>query len=459
MSRKFDAIIVGTGQAGPALAERLTQAGMKTAIIERKLIGGTCVNVGCIPTKTLVASARAAHMARRAAEFGVNVAGPVSVDMRRVKERKDEITGASNQGVTQWLGGMEGLTIIHGHARLESGTTVRVNGELLEAPKIFLDVGARAFVPDMPGLETVNYLTNSGMMGIDNLPDHLIIIGGSYIGLEFAQMYRRFGSRVTVVEMKDRLISREDPDVSKAVLNILAQEGVKFRLNSECITVENRDGSVAVGVSCGEDPKEILGSRLLLAVGRRPNTDDLGLDAAGVEMDDRGYITVDDQLRTSAPGIWAIGEVNGRGAFTHTSYNDFEIVAANLLDDDPRRVSDRILCYGLFIDPPLGRIGMTEAEARATGRPVLVGKRMMARVGRAREFSETQGFMKVLVAADTGSILGAAILGWNGDEVIHCLLDVMYAGRPYTVIQRAVHIHPTVAELIPTVLGDLHPLD
>lgn len=459
MTRKFDAIIVGTGQSGPALAERLTQAGMKTAIIERKLIGGTCVNVGCIPTKTLVASARAAHMARRAAEFGVNIAGPVSVDMRRVKERKDEITGASNQGVTGWLEGMGGLTLIRGHARLESPTTVRVDDELLEASQIFLDVGARAFVPDMPGLEKTDYLTNSGMMEIDSLPEHLIIIGGSYIGLEFAQMYRRFGSRVTVVEMQDRLISREDPDVSEAVLDILAQEGVEFRLNAECIAVENRDGGVAVGVSCDEDPKEIRGSHLLLAVGRRPNTDDLGLDAADVETDDRGYITVDDQLRTSVPGIWAIGEVNGRGAFTHTSYNDFEIVAANLLDDDPRRVSDRILCYGLFIDPPLGRIGMTEAEARATGRPVLVGKRMMARVGRAREFSETQGFMKVLVAADTGTILGAAILGWNGDEAIHCLLDTMYAGKPYTVIQRAVHIHPTVAELIPTVLGDLHPLD
>ncbi len=458
VTQKYDAIIIGTGQSGPALAERLTQAGMKTAIIERKLIGGTCVNVGCIPTKTLVASARAAHMARRAGEFGVNVAGPVSVDMQRVKQRKDEITAASNQGVTQWLEGMEGLTLIRGHARLESATTVQVDNELLEAPKIFLDVGARAFVPDMHGLDTVDYLTNAGMMDIDSLPEHLIIIGGSYIGLEFAQMYRRFGSRVTVVEMHDRLISRDDPDVSEAVLHILAQEGVEFRLNAECIAVENREGSVMVGVSCDEDPKHIQGSHLLLAVGRRPNTDDLGLEAAGVATDERGYITVDDQLQTNVPGIWAIGEVNGRGAFTHTSYNDFEIIAANLLDDDPRRVSERILCYGLFIDPPLGRIGMTETEARATGKPVLMGKRMMTRVGRAREFSETQGFMKVLVDADTGSILGAAILGWNGDEAIHCLLDVMYAGQPYTVIQRAVHIHPTVAELIPTVLGDLQPL-
>lgn len=311
MTQKFDAIIIGTGQSGPALAERLTQAGMKTAIIERKLIGGTCVNVGCIPTKTLIASARAAHMARRAGEFGVNVTGPVSVDMQRVKQRKDEITGASNQGVTQWLEGMQGLTLIRGHARLESATTVRVDNQLLEAPKIFLDVGARAFVPDMPGLETVDYLTNSTMMDIDSLPEHLIIIGGSYIGLEFAQMYRRFGSRVTVVEMKDRLISRDDPDVSEAVLNILAQEGVEFRLNAECIAVENREGSVMVGVSCDEDPKHIQGSHLLLAVGRRPNTDDLGLDAAGVETDDRGFINVDDQLRTNVPGIWAIGEVNG----------------------------------------------------------------------------------------------------------------------------------------------------
>ncbi|MGI9304202.1 MAG: FAD-containing oxidoreductase [Gammaproteobacteria bacterium] len=459
MTQNYDAIIIGTGQAGPALAERLTQAGMKAAIIERKLFGGTCVNVGCIPTKTLVASARAAYMARRAAEFGVNIDGGVAVDMKRVKQRKDEVAGASNQGVSRWLEGMDNLDIYRGHARFESNNAVRVDGELLEADQIFINVGARAVAPDIPGLDQVDYLTNSSMMEIDFLPEHLVIIGGSYIGLEFAQMYRRFGSRVTVVEMGSRLIARDDEDVSEAVKEIVDSEGVDVRLNAECITVEKRGSGFAVGLSCDEDPKKVAGSHLLLAVGRRPNTDELGLEKTDIETDERGFIKVDDQLRTSASGVWAIGEVNARGAFTHTSYNDFEIVAANLLDNDPRRVSDRFLCYGLFIDPPLGRVGMTEQQVRESGRRALVGKRLMTRVGRARERGETQGFIKIIVDAQSKEILGAAILGINGDEAIHCLIDVMYARKPYTVIQRAVHIHPTVAELIPTVLGDLKPLE
>jgi len=458
MSQQFDAIIIGTGQAGPALAGRLNTEGLKTAIIERKLVGGTCVNVGCIPTKTLVASAKAAHAARRAQDFGVRVDGRVSVDMARVKARKDAIAGASNQGVTSWLEGMEGVTLIRGHARFVGPKQVSVNGETLEADKIFIDVGARARVPEMPGLEEVDYFTKSNMMEVDFLPDHSVIMGGSYIGLEFAQMYRRFGSKVTVVEMGARLIPREDEDVSDTVREILEDEGVNVRLNAECITVARTPTGVAVGISCDEDPKTIEGSHLLLAVGRVPNTDDLGLEAAGVEVNARGQIIVDDCLQTNVPGIWAMGEVNGRGAFTHTSFNDYEIVAANLFDDDPRRVTDRILCYGLFIDPPLGRVGMTEQVAKASGRNVLVGKRMMSRVGRAREFGETQGFMKVLVDADSQEILGGAILGLSGDEAIHCLIDVMYAKQPYTVISRAVHIHPTVTELIPTMLQELEPL-
>ncbi len=458
MTRSYDAIIIGTGQAGPPLAARLTGAGMKTAIIERKHVGGTCVNVGCVPTKTLVASARAAHMARRAAEFGVDVGGPVRVDMARVKARKDEIAGASNAGLTKWLEGMELLTFLRGHATLAGPDRVHVNGETLCAPRIFLNVGARAAVPDIRGLAEIDFLTNSGMMELDTLPEHLVIIGGSYIGLEFAQMYRRFGSKVTVVEMGDRLIGREDPDVSDCVRSILEAEGVKFRLQAECIEVARRDGAIAVGVSCEDDASAVVGSHLLLAVGRTPNTDDLGLDAAGVELGERGHIRVNDALETNVPGIWAIGEANGRGAFTHTSYNDFEIVAANLLDGQRRSVSERIVCYGLFVDPPLGRVGMTEAQARESGREVLVGKRPMSRVGRAKEFSETQGFMKVLVDARSQRLLGAAILGWNGDEAVHALIDAMYADRPYTTVQRAVHIHPTVAELIPTLLGELEPL-
>ncbi|MCH8917716.1 MAG: FAD-containing oxidoreductase [Alphaproteobacteria bacterium] len=459
MTEKFDAIIIGTGQAGPSLAQRMTREGMKTAVIERKLFGGTCVNVGCIPTKALVASARAAHMARRGGDFGIAIEGPIKVDMGQVKARKDAIVKQSNDGVTNWLKNMENLTVFEGHGRLESAKTVRVNDDLLEAEKIVFNVGARATVPDMPGIDDVEYLTNTSMMEVDFLPDHLVIIGGSYIGLEFAQMYRRFGSRVTVIEMGPKLIGREDDEVSAAVQEILENEGIEFLLNASCIGLARRDGQVVVSASCEPGTEEIVGSHVLLAVGRRPNTDDLGLEAAGVETDTRGYIVVDDELRTNVPGIWAMGDVNGRGAFTHTSYNDYEILAANMFDNDPRRISDRITTYGLFIDPPLGRIGMTEAQVRDSGRKALVGKMMMARVGRARERGETQGFMKILVDAESERILGAAILGVGGDEVVHSLLDVMYANAPYTVIQRAVHIHPTVTELIPTLLASLKPME
>jgi pyruvate/2-oxoglutarate dehydrogenase complex dihydrolipoamide dehydrogenase (E3) component len=459
MVKKFDAIIIGTGQAGPSLAARMTREGMKTAIIERKLFGGTCVNVGCIPTKALVASARAAHMARRGADFGVAIEGAITVDMKEVKARKDGIVRQSNQGVTNWLKSMENLTVCEGHGRFEGPTSVRVNGDLLEAGQIILNVGGRAFVPDMPGVGEVDYLTNSSIMEVDFLPKHLVIIGGSYIGLEFAQMYRRFGSKVTVVEMAPRLIGREDEEVSTAVKEILENEGIDVRLKAECIGLEKRGDQVAVTASCEPGPEEVVGTHVLLAVGRKPNTHDLGLDKAGVETDPRGYVVVDDQLRTNVPGIWAMGDVNGRGAFTHTSYNDYEILAANMFDSDARRVTDRITTYGLFIDPPLGRVGMTEREVRGSGRKALVGKMMMTRVGRARERSETQGFMKILIDAETKKILGAAILGIGGDEIVHSVLDVMYADAPYTVIQRAMHIHPTVTELIPTMLGDLKPLE
>jgi pyruvate/2-oxoglutarate dehydrogenase complex dihydrolipoamide dehydrogenase (E3) component len=437
----------------------MAREGMRTAIIERKLFGGTCVNTGCIPTKTLVASAQAAHVARRGGEYGVNIGGPISVDMKRVKERKDEVVRRSNTGVTNWLRNTKGLTVYEGHGRLAGPHAVRVNGETLAAERIVLNVGGRALVPDMPGLADVEYLTNSSMMEVDYLPEHLVIVGGSYIGLEFAQMYRRFGSRVTVVEMADRLIGRDDDDVSQTVKSILENEGVEFRLAAKCVAVEKRGKGIAVRVDCAEPPRRIEGSHLLLAVGRRPNTDDLGLETAGVETDARGYIKVDDRLCTNVSHIWALGDCNGRGAFTHTSYNDYEILAANMFDGDARRVSDRILAYALYIDPPLGRVGMTEREVRASGRKALIGKMMMASVGRARERGETQGFMKMLVDAESKKILGAAILGVGGDEIIHSVLDVMYADAPYTVISRAMHIHPTVTELIPTMLQELQPLE
>ena len=458
MAERYDAIVIGTGQAGPSLAVRLAAAGRKTAIIERKRIGGTCVNNGCVPTKTLIASARAAHVARRGADFGVTIAGAVGVDMERVKVRKDRVVRHSTDNLTSWLGSTSGLTLINGHAQFESARTLRVGDRLLEAEQFFINVGGRAAVPDLQGLADVQYFDNSSIMQVDFLPEHLVIVGGSYIGLEFAQMYRRFGSRVSVIEMGPRLIGREDDEVSAAIKQILEDEGVAFRLNATCVAVARRDHGVTVQFSCDEAPREIAGSHLLLATGRVPNTGDLGLDRAGVKTDPRGYIVVDDELRTSVANIWALGDANGRGAFTHTSYNDYEIVAANLLDGGSRRVSDRIQAYALFIDPPLGRAGVTEREVRASGRKALVATLPMTRVGRAFERGETQGFMKVLVDAQTEQILGAALLGIDGDEVVHSLLDLMYARAPYTLLRRAMHIHPTVTELIPTLLSRLQPL-
>lgn len=458
MATSFDAIIIGTGQAGPPLAARLAHAGMKVAVIERKFFGGTCVNTGCIPTKTMVASAYVARVVRRAAEYGVAVDGGIGVDMKRVKARKDEISGKSRTGVESWMKGLTNSQVFQGAARFESAHEVSVGTERLAADRIFINVGGRASIPDMPGLADVPYFTNSSMMDVDFLPPHLIIIGGSYIGLEFAQMYRRFGSEVTVATSGSRLISREDEDISAAVHTILEGEGIHIRLNAKCIRLDRHGDGIRAGLECSDGPPEAIGSHVLLAVGRRPNTDDLGLENAGVVRDQHGYIVVDDQLRTNVSGIWALGDCNGRGAFTHTSYNDFEIVAANLLDSDPRRLSDRIPAHALYIDPPLGRAGMSEAGVRASGRPALKAIRPMTRVGRAVEKGETQGFMKVLVDAETKLILGAAILGVSGDEVIHSILDVMYAKVPYTVMQRAMHIHPTVSELLPTLLGDLKPL-
>ncbi len=455
---EFDAIVVGAGQAGPALASRLSAAGQSVAVIERKLFGGTCVNTGCIPTKTLVASAYAAHLARRAAFYGVTIGGAVGVDMKAVKARKDEVSGASRKGVEAGVRGLAHGAVYTGHARFESATTMRVGEELLSAKQIFLNVGGRATIPALPGANAVKLLTNTTMLDLDVLPTHLVVVGGSYIGLEFAQMYRRFGAEVTVVEKGPRLVAHEDEDVSAAILEIIEAEGIHVRLHAECIHFEARPNGIGVGVDCEDGDPLVVGSHVLAAMGRRPNTDDLGLEAAGVEVDERGYIVVDDQLSTTVPGIWAMGDCNGRGAFTHTAYNDFEIVVANLLDGEPRRLSDRIQAHALYIDPPLGQVGMTEAEVRKTGRPALVGKRPMTKVGRAVEKGETQGFMKVFVDAETKRILGASILGTGGDEAVHCILDNMYAGAPYTNITHAVHIHPTVSELIPTMLESLTPL-
>ena len=459
MSRSFDAIIVGAGQAGPPLAGRLTAAGMKVALVERHLFGGTCVNTGCMPTKTLVASARVAHQARRAADYGVVLQGDVGIDFPRVMERAHKVTRTSRGNVENWLDGMEHLTVLRGHARFERPDTLRVGDETITAPRIFLNVGGRARIPDdMPGIGDITYLTNTSILQLTALPRHLAVVGGSYIGLEYAQMFRRFGSKVTVVERQSRLIGREDADVSETIQSILEAEGISVRTSAECIAFAPHAEGVTVKVDCSSDDKEIVASHVLLAVGRRSNTDDLGLEHAGVKIDGRGYITVDDTLATNVPGIWAIGDCNGRGAFTHTAYNDFEIVAANLLDGAQRRVSSRISGYALFTDPPLGRVGMTDAQARASGKRLLISKRPMTRVGRAVERDETQGFMKVVADADTRRILGAAILGASGDEAIHGVLDMMNADQPFDTLQWAVPIHPTVSELLPTLVGDLKPV-
>ena len=458
MMKTFDAIIIGTGQAGPPLAGRLAAAGGSVAIIERKHVGGTCVNTGCMPTKALVASAYAAHLARRADDYGVILPRAPEIDMTKVMQRSHKITLDARTNNENWLNGMKGCTLVRGHARFEGPDRVRVGEDLLQAPQIFINVGGRAQVPNLPGIDEINYLTNSSIVMLDRVPEHLAIIGGSYIGLEFAQMYRRFGSQVTIVEKGERLIPREDPDVSNAIREILEAEGISVRTGAECIRFSRHTKGAAVGLSCNEGEPEIDCSDVQLGTGRRPNTDDLGLDAAGVECDERGYINVNDDLTTSVDGIWALGDCNGKGAFTHTAYNDFEIVAANLLDGEARKVSDRLLGYALYIDPPLGRVGMTEAQARKAGRSILVGTRPMSRVGRAVEKGETQGFMKIVIDADNRKLLGAAILGTGGDEAIHGVLDLMNAGGTADALRWAVPIHPTVSELWPTVVQSAEPV-
>ncbi len=459
MSEHFDVIVIGAGQAGPAMAARCGREGLKTVLIERDLMGGTCVNNGCIPTKTLIASARVAALAGRAAEYGVMLDRPPRIDMHAVKARKDAIVEASRTGVTNWMTNAKNVSVIRGHARFTGAHEIEVDGRALNAQKIFINVGGRPTTPKLTGIEGVATLNNISMMDVDFVPPHLIIIGGSYIGLEFAQMYRRFGAEVTVCEMGLRLIGREDEDVSDEVRAILEREGITVRTGATCLSLERQGEVIAVGVTCDSGAPKIEGSHLLLATGRTPNSGELGLDRAGINTDARGFIIVNDQLETNVPGVYALGDVNGRGAFTHTSWNDYEIVAANFFDGESRRVTDRIPTYALFTDPPLGRVGMSFNDARATGRPLLGAKMPMTRVGRARESGETQGFMKIVVDAETKRILGAALLGMSGDEVVQAIVEVMAADKPYTLINRGMHIHPTVTELLPTLLEGLKPLD
>ena len=459
MNRQYDAIVIGAGQAGPSLAARFAGAGKSVAIIERHLFGGTCVNAGCTPTKTLIASARIAYDARRAHDYGIEFpAAGIAVNMRAVQARKKRVVDASRSGLENWIRGIQNCTVYEGHARFESARSVSVDGQVLTAERIFINVGGRPRIPVFPGIDRVAFLTSTSLLELEDLPAHLICIGGSYVGLEFAQMYRRFGSDVTVIEKEPRLLSHEDPEVAAAIQAALEAEGIQIRLGAECIELAHHAESVTANVICSTGSPQITGSHVLVAMGRVPNTDDLGLEKAGVETDHAGFIKVDDELRTNVPGIWALGDCNGKGAFTHTAYNDYEIVAANLSEGNlRRRLSDRIPCYALFVDPPLGRVGLTERDALAQGHTIRIGSRPMTRVARAVEKGETRGLMKIVVDARSNLILGASILGVGADEAIHSIIDVIAARVPYATLQNTVHIHPTVAELIPTVLTELGP--
>lgn len=458
MDRTFDAIVIGTGQAGPALAARLDAAGMRVAVIERGKFGGTCVNDGCTPTKAMVASAYAAQLARRASEYGVALPPP-KIDMPQVRGRKDAIVRNYTEGVEKWMRGLPHGEVFLGHARFVDKTRVAVGTDILAAERIFIDVGGRARIPrDMPGVDSVPFLTNTTLLELDRVPPHLIVVGGSYIGLEFAQMFRRFGAEVTVVEMGPRLVGREDEDVCIAIQDFLRAEGIGLRLDAKCLSLRKEPDGVSIGLECHEGPPAARGSHVLLAVGRVPNTDDLGLDRAGIAVDKQGYIEVDEALRTTNPNVWALGDCNGKGAFTHTAYNDYEIVADNLLSNAGRKHTDRVPVYALYTDPPLGRVGMNEADIRKAGIAAKVGKYPMSRVARAIEKGETTGFMKIHVEASSGRILGASILGTGGDEAVHSLIDAVYSRIPCNEFHRHVRIHPTVSELIPTALENLEPL-
>ena len=454
-THSYDALIIGSGQAGPSLAVRLAEHGWKTALVERGELGGTCVNNGCTPTKTLVASARAAWVARHAADYGVRIAGDVTIDYAAVRARMMKVVQGSRDGLGHWIAGTDNLSLVHGEARFVGPDRVQVGDDVLQSPRIFLNVGARPVVPDWIAGSGAPYLTSESLMALQELPTHLVILGAGYISLEYAQVFARFGSQVTVIEHGARLLPREDDEVADTLKAVLERDGVRFLTGADATALRRDDAGIALTVN-GET---VAGSHLLVATGRRPNTEALDLARAGVTCDAHGNIQVDDQLRTNVAGLWALGDVNGRGAFTHTAYNDYEIVVANLLDDDPRRVGDRVPAYALYTDPPLARIGLSRAAAKASGKRVLVGHLPMTRVGRARERGETDGFIEALVDADTRRILGATLLGVEADEAIHCLLDVMTAGLPYTAISRTMHIHPTVSELIPTMLQGLKPLE
>jgi len=454
---KFDAIIIGTGQAGPSLATSMAANGWKVAIIEKGHLGGTCVNVGCTPTKAYVASARRAFIAKNSTDLGIEVNGNIQVNLKTIKERKDKIISDSRNGLEKMLEDNDNIQLIRGRASFVNSNIVSVEGTTYEADKFYINVGGRPRIPD--GFSEVEYLTNASILELEEIPEHLIIVGGGYIGLEFGQMFRRFGSKVTILDKGKQLLKKEDPEFGKAIEEILKDEGIDIRLNSECISAKNKENKIEVSVNCENEKVNIQGSHILLAAGRLPNTADLGLENTIVSLDDRGYIWVNDELQTSAPNMWALGDCNGEGAFTHTAYNDFQIVNSHLFEDEKRKLSDRFTCYAAFIDPPLARVGMNTSDIQKAGIKAKVASRPMKKIARAKEMGETRGMLKIYIEEETEKILGATFLGTGADEYIHTVIDQMYAGQKFTIMRDAVHIHPTVSELIPTMLESLEPLN
>jgi len=449
----YDHIILGTGQALGPLLGKLIPTGDSIAVIEGSQVGGSCVNYGCTPTKTLVANARAIYQARRGDFFGFST-GEIHPDYSRIRERMNDIRHGGRDGLTEWMESTDNVTLIRGWGVFQGPKTIQIDHRTIEGRQVYINTGTRAFIPPIEGMDQVPYLDSGGLLDLEHCPQHLVILGGGYIGAEFAQVYRRFGAEVTIIQKDDQLMPREDADVAQGVQEILEQEGVAIHTGSEAYRVSRTEEGVCVAIRSNEGEQDVFGSHLLVAVGRRPNSSGIGLDIAGIKTDDRGYIQVDEYCRASVEGVFALGDVNGEGAFTHTSVNDAEVVLDHLFGGS-RKQSDRIPVYALFTDPPLGRVGLSEKEALASGRKVLKATKPMSSISRAKEMGETQGFAKLLVDADTDLILGAAILGPGGDEVINMFATIMHSNIPCREYRKVVLVHPTISELMPWVLDNL----
>jgi pyruvate/2-oxoglutarate dehydrogenase complex dihydrolipoamide dehydrogenase (E3) component len=455
---KYDAIIIGSGQGGNPLAYSLADLGWSVALIEKKYLGGTCINTGCTPTKTMVHRAQVAHYARNAARWGVN-ASNVSVDLPKIVAQKDEVVLSFRSGRQKQVDKRANLRLHRGHARFVGTHQLMADEDLLESEKVFIDTGCRPSTPEIPGLETVPYLTNESAMQLTTLPEHLLILGGGYIGLEFGQMFRRYGSRVTVLHTGKQIISREDPETAAELQRALEVEGIQVLLNTRTTGVANKNGAVTLSFESPAGSSTVIGSHVLVATGRRPNTDDLGLDKAGIETDKSGYIKVNGRLETNVPGVWALGDCKGGPAFTHISYNDFQILYANLVEGKDLSIENRLVPSCVFTDPQLGGVGMTEKEARAKGFKVKIGRCPMTYVARAIERGETAGLMKIVVDASNDRVLGASILATEGGELVQILSTLMLAKQPYTLLKGAIYIHPTLAEGFFTLMEDVRPAD